>query len=131
MDAPFFIGVQIMLGRCKPNQEQKRFWDDLSSRVGCIACRSHGVIHLDYVSIHHIAGRSKRWHHWHVLPLCAGHHQDGTGNPAMKGLAVHPWKARFESQYGTQDDLFLKSIEYLLVNGGEMPEGLAQWLEER
>jgi len=38
-----------------------------------------------------------------VLPLCAGHHQDGTGAPGL--IAVHPYKARFEERYGKQSDL--------------------------
>jgi hypothetical protein len=36
-----------------------------------------------------------------VLPLCAGHHQDGTGNN-KELIAVHPYKARFEARYGAQ-----------------------------
>jgi hypothetical protein len=39
-----------------------------------------------------------------VLPLCAGHHQKGTGpNPSL--IAVHPNKARFEERYGSQMEL--------------------------
>lgn len=38
-----------------------------------------------------------------VLPLCAGHHQQGTGAPGL--LAVHPNKAAFEKLYGKQEAL--------------------------
>lgn len=82
--------------------EQKRFHDDLCRFVGCIACRMDGVFN-DYVSIHHIDGRTKPDAHWHVLPMCAGHHQNGTGAPGL--IAVHPYKRRFEGQYGTQEEL--------------------------
>ena len=119
-----------MLSGCNPTQAQQKFWDELAHRVGCVACRAgHGVFHPVYVSIHHISGRSKPWHHWYVLPLCAGHHQDGTGNPKLKGIAVHPWKARFESRYGDQESLWLKSLEYLVQEGGEVPEALKTELE--
>lgn len=82
--------------------EQKRYHDHLCRVVGCIACRKDG--HLNFVvSVHHIDGRTKPDAHWLVLPLCAGHHQDGTGVPGL--IAVHPWKRRFEDRYGTQLEL--------------------------
>ena len=81
--------------------EEKRLHDKIA-RVGCIACRHDGWTNFE-VSIHHIDGRTKPGAHLKVLPLCAGHHQDGTGIPGL--VAVHPWKARFEAQYGKQDEL--------------------------
>jgi hypothetical protein len=48
------------------------------AQLGCIACLKDGVFN-DQVSIHHIDGRTKPEAHTKVLPLCAGHHQDGTG----------------------------------------------------
>lgn len=77
-------------------------WDQFAA-YGCIACALDGVRN-GFVSIHHIDGRTKPGCHQLVLPLCAGHHQDGTGpDPTM--LAIHPWKARFEKKYGTQAEL--------------------------
>ena len=52
---------------------------------------------------HHIDGRTKPEAHTKVLPLCAGHHQDNTGQAGL--IAVHPWKKRFEQRYGNQYDL--------------------------
>ena len=72
------------------------------AQLGCIACLHDGVFN-DQVSIHHIDGRTKPNAHTKVLPLCAGHHQDGTGHAGL--VAVHPWKTRFEKQYGNQYDL--------------------------
>lgn len=46
-----------------------------------------------------------------VLSLCAGHHQDGTGAPGL--IAVHPWKARFEKLYGSQERLLAECLEKL------------------
>lgn len=87
-----------MKGR-SPTKPEKAFHDKLASVVGCIACRLDGRRNME-VSIHHIDGRTKRGAHWTVLPICAGHHQDGTGMPGL--IAVHPWKRRFEDRYGNQ-----------------------------
>lgn len=89
-----------MKGRNRTAAE-KRFHDQLAS-LGCIACRLDGT-HNPVVSIHHINGRTRPGAHMQVLPLCAGHHQDGTGWPGL--IAVHPWKRRFEDKYGTQEQL--------------------------
>ena len=59
---------------------------------------------MEPVSIHHIDGRTKPGAHRKVLPLCAGHHQDGTGNDKSR-IAVHPYKRRFEARYGSQMEL--------------------------
>lgn len=94
----------------------------LHSRIadtGCIACAADGH-HNPIVSIHHIAGRTKKNAHKLVLPLCAGHHQDGYGPVSM--TAVHPYKARFEKQYG--DQLILCAKVYELIG-----EDLDEWLE--
>lgn len=99
---------------------QKAFHDQLASRIGCVACRMDGIFN-DYVSIHHIDGRTKPSAHWLVLPLCAGHHQENTGVFGM--IAVHPRKARFESEYGRQRDLLVWCIEQLQLQNLEVPAG--------
>lgn len=98
--------------------EQRRFHDMLCAVVGCAACRLHGRFN-DLVSVHHIDGRTKKLAHWLVLPLCAGHHQDGTGAPGL--IAVHPWKPRFEKKYGKQLDLLRRCIRFLLARGCAVP----------
>jgi hypothetical protein len=85
---------------------------DRLAALGCIACMKDGVF-SPLVSIHHIDGRTKPGCHQLVLPLCAGHHQDGTGEDKTL-IAVHPWKARFEARYGTQLEL-LAECNYLLT----------------
>ncbi|MAK56538.1 MAG: recombinase [Pusillimonas sp.] len=91
-------------------KDQKIFHGQLCRYVGCIACWIDGQFN-DYCSIHHVDGRTKPWAHWFVLPLCAGHHQDGAGAPGF--ISVHPWKTRFESRYGTQKALLNHCLELL------------------
>jgi hypothetical protein len=87
--------------------EEKRLWDRMASEIGCIACRVAGRATSDYVSIHHIDGRTKKNCHQLVLPLCAGCHQQGTGTDKSL-VAVHPNKTRFEQLYGTQLELLAR-----------------------
>jgi len=105
-----------MKGRA-PSAEQKRFHDLLAREIGCVACRMDGIFN-DYVSIHHIDGRTKPGAHWKVLPLCASHHQDN-------GLAIaaHPRKGAFEARYGKQMDLLVWCIEQLQLQNSEVPAG--------
>lgn len=98
-----------MKGR-PPTAEESRFMDAIA-KLGCIACRKDGWENLD-VSVHHIDGRTKPSAHLLVLPLCAGHHQAGTG-PNSALIAVHPDKARFEARYGTQRELLTECIAML------------------
>lgn len=96
---------------------QKSFHDQLASRIGCVACRMDGIFN-DYVSIHHIDGRTKPDAHWKVLPLCASHHQDDG-----LAIAVHPHKAMFETRYGKQMDLLVWCIEQIQSQGSDVPDG--------
>lgn len=90
----------------KPTLKEKYYWSMLAEIVGCIACRKDGVIN-NYVSIHHCEGRTKKGAHMLVLPLCDRHHQTG-GEDAP---SIHPWKARFEAKYGTQEELMRECRE--------------------
>ena len=73
---------------------------DRLAALGCIACMKDGRFN-DYVSIHHVDGRTKEGCHLLVLPLCAPHHQRDDTDP-LNRIAVHPWKDRFEKRYGQQ-----------------------------
>jgi len=94
-----------------PTKADRQLWDAMA-QLGCIACLKDGV-HSPFVSIHHIDGRTKPGAHRLVLPLCAGHHQDGTGERGL--IAVHPWKARFEQTYGKQTDLLHECMKLIGV----------------
>jgi hypothetical protein len=90
-----------MKGR-PPTAEEARFMDKVG-QLPCIACLKDGWTNPE-ISLHHIDGRTKPGAHFLVLPICAGHHQQGTGpNPSL--IAVHPNKARFEERYGPQMEL--------------------------
>lgn len=89
--------------------KEKELWSRLAA-LGCVACMKDGR-HNPHVSIHHVDGRTKPGCHLLVLPLCAGHHQDGTGAPGL--IAVHPWKAQFEERYGDQRMLVLECMKML------------------
>lgn len=104
--------------------EQKRYHDALAS-LGCIACQLDGN-RQPIVSIHHIDGRTKPDAHWLVLPLCAGHHQDGTGVPGL--IAVHPWKGQFEQRYGNQLCLLDDCHTELRSLGYDVPEAAVEAL---
>lgn len=105
-----------------PSAEQKRYHDMLAQHVGCIACHrdTSGHERNHQVSIHHVDGRTKPNAHWLVLPLCAAHHQDGTGAPGL--IAVHPFKARFEQRYGNQHALMIDCAMQLIEMGFEIPK---------
>ena len=101
-----------MKGRL-PTSDESRFVSAIAD-LGCVACRKDGWHNPD-VSVHHIDGRTKPGAHLLVLPLCAGHHQDGTGtNPTL--IAVHPYKARFEARYGAQLALLAECMAMLTNN---------------
>ena len=93
-----------------PTKAEKAHWDKVA-QLGCIACLADGYRN-PLVSIHHINGRTKKGAHIQVLALCAGHHQDGTGNDKNM-LAIHPFKRRFETKYGTQQELLIKTNQLL------------------
>jgi hypothetical protein len=100
--------------------EEKTLWSRLAA-LGCIACMKDGNFN-PHVSIHHVDGRTKPGCHQLVLPLCAGHHQDGTGEDKTM-LAVHPWKARFERRYGSQAELMAACRELLSTTKSEAATG--------
>lgn len=91
--------------------EQAAFHYALSSIVGCIACRKLGLFN-DYVSIHHIDGRTKAACHWRVLPLCGEHHQLGQHGPAR-----HKNKAEFEGAFGAECELLAECVGMLESSG--------------
>jgi len=108
-----------MKGRA-PTATERKFHDMLCNVVGCAACRfGHNMV-THYVSVHHQRGRVRPLAHYFVLPLCAGHHQAGTGGSWM--IAVHPDKAQFEQRYGEQEHLLRLCVLFLLASGQDVPE---------
>ena len=99
-----------------PTKSELAYWDRVAA-IGCIACRIDGRYN-PVVSIHHVEGRTKPGCHKKVLPLCAGHHQNGTGNDKSL-IAIHPFKRRFEDRYGTQEQLMEMRDHILGENNGD------------
>lgn len=114
-----------MKGRNR-NASEKRYHDLLCSVVGCIACRKTNDF-TNYVSVHHIDGRTKPNAHWLVIPLCAHHHQDLGFSSDF--IPVHPFKTRFEEAYGKQIDLARQCVELLLTGGFEVPDAALEALD--
>lgn len=75
---------------------------DDAAQIGCIACLKLGI-HQPHISLHHIDGRVKADAHFKTIPLCYPHHQGGDREGHF--ISVHPWKRRFEEQFGTQMEL--------------------------
>ena len=94
-----------------PTRAERLYWSRLAEEVGCIACKIDGRIN-NLVSIHHVNGRTRPGAHMQVLPLCFSHHQGGTQDRP----SVHPWKSRFERNYGSQISLMEMCADILKIN---------------
>ncbi len=106
---PKLMRSRGMKGRA-PTAMEAWFMDRMGT-LPCICCLKDGWENRE-ISLHHVDGRTKEGAHFLVLPLCAGHHQAGTGaNPTL--IAVHPDKARFEARYGRQMDLLAECMAML------------------
>lgn len=96
--------VKAKPGKRAPTAEE-RAWMDWIVGYGCVACRMDGL-GFRPPAVHHILRGGRRIGHLHTLPLCdPGHHQNGQ---QFGMVSRHPWKARFEQQYGTEDHLLRK-----------------------
>lgn len=110
-----------------PSAKQKRFHDLLVQQIGCQACLQDNGVRNHHTSIHHIDGRTKPHAHWWVLSVCAGHHQDGYGVQGQ--IAIHPYKARFEAQYGKQMGLLEEAVAELHRMGHPLPAEALELIE--
>jgi hypothetical protein len=104
-------GVKAKPGKRTPNA-QEADWLTAIVAHGCVACHIDGSPRTD-PDVHHIVRGGQRLGHLFSLPLCPGHHRDGTGAAGL--VARHPWKARFEAKYGTEFELLAKLKQELGV----------------
>lgn len=121
-----------------PNKTEAQWFHDLTDICGCICCLLDGRPR-DYTlpahcSVHHCDGRTKAHAHYYVLPLCDGHHQQGTG--ADKSLlAVHGNKAKFIAAYAREIELVDACASLVAAAGRTVPDGvralLAKWEHSR
>jgi len=109
LGAPQPKGVKCKPGKQAPTKEEAE-WMDRIIEHGCVACRIDRV-QLRPAEVHHILSGGRRIGHLFTIPLCSGHHRDGTGAPGL--LARHPFKARFEARYGLEL-LLLSDLRHLL-----------------
>jgi len=91
-----------------PTADESRHMDNVS-QLGCIVCYKKGFRFVP-AEIHHTEGKTKEESHFKVLPLCYEHHRGGRGE---EPISRHPWKRRFEKEYGTEEEL-LELVEELL-----------------
>lgn len=77
-------------------------WMDAITALGCIACILDGHPGTPG-AVHHLLRGGRRMGHMHTICLCdPGHHQNGQ----ERGMVSrHPYKARFEARYGSEDML--------------------------
>lgn len=91
-------------GKRTPTKAERE-WLDAIVAYGCIACRIDGS-GIVPPAVHHILRGGLRMGHLFTLPLCdPGHHQNGA---ASGKVSRHPWKARFERRYGSEDFLLAR-----------------------
>ena len=71
--------------------------------LGCIICKAPA-------EVHHLtgAGMGLRAKYLEVIPLCHKHHRTGG-----HGVAVHAGTKTWEANFGTQEELLIKTIEAL------------------
>ena len=84
--------------------KQKRHFQRLVE-LGCIICRGPAQIH--HIGTHMGGGRD----HDRVIPLCHLHHTGGE-----YGVAIHASKAKFESIFGTEEELLSKANDMVNRN---------------
>lgn len=81
--------------------------------MGCVVCRNLGE-GWQPAAIHHIRdgqGLGRRAPEGLVIPLCAGHHQDGG-----HGVAIHAGKRVWEALYGSELDLLSQTVVEVFTN---------------
>ena len=116
-----------------PTKAQDQWFNDVADIVGCVCCMLDGyprdLSEHANVSIHHCDGRTKPHAHYFVLPLCAGHHQQGHG-PVPDMLAVHGVKARFIAEYGREIELVDACAQLVRAANRVVPGGVEALLSK-
>lgn len=98
---PLAKGPKAKPGKRTPTADEKA-WLDAIVAYGCIACRLDGAGFVA-PAVHHMLRGGVRLGHRYSLPLCdPGHHQ---GGHVLCKISRHPWKVRFERQYGSEQFL--------------------------
>jgi hypothetical protein len=94
---------RVKPGKVTPTKAERE-WMDWIVAYGCVACHMDGFGRRP-AAVHHVLRGGQRIGHLFTLPLCdPGHHQNGTAGLVSR----HPWKARFEAKYGTEEELLAR-----------------------
>jgi hypothetical protein len=81
----------------------EREWCEAIVQIGCIACIVSTGIYGTPGAVHHLLSGGRRIGHLETICLCdPGHHQR---SPTDLKISRHPFKARFEEAYGTEQEL--------------------------
>lgn len=89
------------MGPSKSPNKAEREWMAAVREFGCVACYLDGK--RRECVVHHIVSGNRRMGHMFTIGLCEpGHHQHGD---SVGMVSRHPYKARFEAQYGTEMEL--------------------------
>ena len=97
-------------GKVAPTPTE-RDWMDKVAAAGCIVCLEQtGVATI--AEIHHLKSGDRRMGHLFSIGLCFWHHRGGDKEGPY--ISRHPFKARFESAYGTELEL-LERLRAMLV----------------
>ncbi len=87
-------------------------WMAAATGIGCIACLVQGTPGTP-AEIHHLRegqGRGMRAEHQKSIALCPAHHR-GTDHPRTP--SIHMAKRAFESQFGTELELYERTRQEL------------------
>ena len=99
------------------NDERKHL--ERIKSMGCVVCRNLGFIDTRNpppCDAHHLTDGGRRISHFHTIGLCERHHRAGQcSDPRF--VSLHPWKARFEELYGTQEKLLEQTRRELAQEG--------------
>lgn len=80
----------------------ERAWMDSITQIGCIVCLIFEGAPNTPGAVHHLLRGGRRIDHLHTICLCdPGHHQNGHPHK----LSRHPYWARFERAFGTEEEL--------------------------
>jgi hypothetical protein len=89
---------------------------DAIVQLGCIVCRTQ-LEQLTPAEVHHLDGKTVPGAHLRTIPLCYHHHRSGVDNHTV--TSRHPYRARFEARYGSEEGLWneTRSLVELMKEG--------------
>lgn len=120
-----------------PTKPQVALFQKLADQIGCAACFFYcrnpdgSRVEGSVTQIHHLLSGGNRISHWHVLPLCKYHHDEGKpGYPSFHSILGNYGKAEFEATYATEMELVIQCEEWInqpyvtgLLTDEQAPQG--------